>query len=76
MKKSHLVFPRKASRATAIKVEERAAEVLGSKRAAREWMHTPQRALGERVPHEMLTSAEGIKEVLAVLGAIEDGGYL
>jgi hypothetical protein len=76
VKKKQIVFISQAVRASAASVEARAVEVLGSKRIARSWMRTPQRALAEIVPLEMLGTTEGIKEVLAVLGAIEDGGYL
>lgn len=60
----------------AYRVLVRASEVLGSEEGAREWMRTPQPALGGRTPLSMLVRDVGAQEVLNTLGAIEDGGYL
>jgi len=60
----------------AYRVLVRAREVLGSDADARAWLRTPQRALGGRVPLSLLLRDVGAEEVLNVLGAIEDGGYL
>ena len=58
------------------RVLRRATEVLGTQSAAQEWLNTPQRALGEKRPAELLSSADGVEAVLNLLGGIEDGGYL
>ena len=76
MKNSQFIFVGQAATTLTRTVEKRAAEVLGSKRTARAWMRTPQHALAEKVPLEILATPEGVKEVLNLLGAIEDGGYL
>lgn len=60
----------------AYRVLLRAREVLESDEGAREWMRTPQRALGGRTPLSMLVRDVGAEEVMNVLGAIEHGGYL
>jgi putative toxin-antitoxin system antitoxin component (TIGR02293 family) len=54
----------------------RTREVLGGDEAARQWLVTPQRALGDRTPLSLLQRDVGAQEVLNLLGAIEDGGYL
>lgn len=60
----------------AYRVLVRAREVLESEQGAREWLRTPQRALGDRVPLALIERDVGAQEVLNVLAAIEDGGYL
>jgi putative toxin-antitoxin system antitoxin component (TIGR02293 family) len=60
----------------AFRVFRRATEVLGNEELAREWMKTPQRALGERRPLDFLSLDVGVEEVLNVLGAVEEGSYL
>jgi len=60
----------------AFRVLRRAIEVLGNEEAARNWMKTDQRALGERRPLDLLSLDVGVEEVLNVLGAIEEGSYL
>lgn len=60
----------------AYRVFQRAAEVLGDEERARAWLRTPQRALGEKAPLALLIRDVGAEEVLNLLGAIEDGGYL
>lgn len=60
----------------AFRVLRRAMEVLGDENTARDWMKTPQRALGEKKPLDLLAVDVGAEEVLNVLGAIEEGSYL
>ena len=60
----------------AYRVFRRAKEVLGSEQAAREWLRTEQRALGNKTPLSMLVRDVGATAVVNILGAIEDGGYL
>lgn len=51
-----------------------ATRILGSKRNATEWVRTPNQALGNKAPIEMIgTGIEG-DQVKAVLAAIEYGG--
>jgi putative toxin-antitoxin system antitoxin component (TIGR02293 family) len=58
------------------RVLRRATDVLGDAASAKAWMNTPQRALGEKTPLSLLVRDVGTEDVLNVLGAIEDGGYL
>lgn len=60
----------------AYRVFRRATEVLGDATAAKLWMSTPQAALAEKKPIELLTRDVGVETVLNVLAGIEDGGYL
>ena len=60
----------------AFRVFKRATEVLGDEDGARAWINTPQRALGERKPLDLRVRDVGADEVLNVLAAIDDGGYL
>jgi len=60
----------------AYRVYRRAAEVFESEDQARAWLNTPQAALGERKPLDLLVRDVGAEETLNVLAAIEDGGYL
>lgn len=60
----------------AYRVLIRARQVLEDDESARAWMVTPQRALGERTPLSLLVRDVGADEVMNVLNAIEDGGYL
>jgi putative toxin-antitoxin system antitoxin component (TIGR02293 family) len=57
-------------------VLRRATDVLGDAASAKAWMNTRQRALGEKTPLSLLVRDVGTEDVLNVLGAIEDGGYL
>lgn len=54
------------------KVERRAREVLGP--GAYDWLTTPNRALG-RKPTELMGTEEGARQVLGVLGRIQEGVY-
>jgi putative toxin-antitoxin system antitoxin component (TIGR02293 family) len=60
----------------AYRVFRRAVDVLGDEEAARNWMKTPQRALGEKKPLQLIAVDVGTEEVLELLGAIEEGSYL
>jgi putative toxin-antitoxin system antitoxin component (TIGR02293 family) len=60
----------------AYRVFKRAVEVLDDEEQAQAWLVTPQRALGERKPLDLLVRDVGADEVLNVLSAIDDGGYL
>ena len=58
------------------RVLRRATDVLGNADAAKSWMTTPQKALGEKSPLALLVRDVGTEEVLNVLSAIEHGVYL
>ena len=58
------------------RVFRRASEVLGTDEAAAAWIKTPQRALGERAPLQLLVRDVGTEDVLNVLSAVEHGVYL
>jgi len=57
----------------AIKIVQHAAELLGSTSATLEWLRSPQRALGFRVPLELLATEPGAEAVEDLLGRIEYG---
>jgi len=52
---------------------ERTVEVMSTERAAREWLQTPQHALGGRVPLEVARYEPGAREVERLLGRVEHG---
>jgi putative toxin-antitoxin system antitoxin component (TIGR02293 family) len=54
-------------------VLDRAAEVLGSRAAARAWLTRPNPALGGKTPLSLLDTSLGWAEVKQVLGRIEHG---
>jgi putative toxin-antitoxin system antitoxin component (TIGR02293 family) len=54
-------------------VLDRAAEVLGSRPAARAWLTRPTPALGDKTPLSLLDTSLGWAEVKQVLGRIEHG---
>jgi putative toxin-antitoxin system antitoxin component (TIGR02293 family) len=58
------------------RVLRRAEEVFADPEQARLWMTCPQPTLGQRRPLDLLCRDIGTGEVLGVLAAIEDGGYL
>ena len=64
-----------ASRA-ARDVTTAAARVLGSYKAARAYMHTPNFALGGATPAKLVKTSEGERIVLNELQAQADGGPL
>jgi putative toxin-antitoxin system antitoxin component (TIGR02293 family) len=51
----------------------RAAEVLGSRAAARAWLARPSPALGGRTPLSLLDTSLGWEQVKQVLGRLEHG---
>lgn len=57
------------------RVLERAKEVFGDPKKAREWMNTPNLALGNK-PIALLETEEGEGTVLGVLNSIETGGVV
>jgi putative toxin-antitoxin system antitoxin component (TIGR02293 family) len=58
------------------RVWRRAAEVIGNEEAAKDWMKTPQKALGRKTPLSLLTRDVGADEVLNLLTGIEYGGVM
>jgi len=52
-----------------------AESVLGTKEKARNWLQTPNRALGNVSPLSLLETEAGVDEVTNVLGRIEFGVY-
>lgn len=49
--------------------------VLGSEEKARQWLHRPNRALGNVPPLTLLATDAGIEQVESVLGRLEHGVY-
>ena len=56
-------------------IRHRALEVFGDEDKAGEWLTTKISALGGQMPMDILISADGEKEVLAILGRIEHGVF-
>ena len=56
-----------------VKIIQHAAELLGSTPAALEWLRSEQRALGYRVPFELIATEPGAEAVEDLLGRIEFG---
>jgi putative toxin-antitoxin system antitoxin component (TIGR02293 family) len=54
-------------------VLRRAAEVLGSREAGRQWLTRPNPALGTKTPLSLLDTSLGWEQVKQVLGRIEHG---
>jgi len=54
-------------------VLRRAAEVLGSREAGRQWLTRPNPALGNKTPLSLLDTSLGWEQVKQVLGRIEHG---
>ena len=52
-----------------------ALDVFEDQAAAREWLKSPQRALGNAVPLSIATTDIGAREVETLLGRIEHGVY-
>jgi putative toxin-antitoxin system antitoxin component (TIGR02293 family) len=52
-----------------------AEETLEDASRARQWLHQPQRGLGNRVPLALLTTEAGAREVEDLLGRIEYGVF-
>lgn len=57
----------------ALKIIEHAMTLLGSMAATLDWLRSPQRALGFRVPLELLATEPGAEAVEDLLGRIEYG---
>lgn len=57
------------------RIAAQGAEVLGSTEKAAHWLQRPNRALGGRVPLELLDTDAGTQQVVEVLGRIEHGVY-
>ena len=57
----------------AIKIVQHATTLLGSTVTTLEWLRSPQRALGFRVPLELLATEPGAEAVEDLLGRIEYG---
>jgi len=57
----------------AIKIMQHAVMLLGPTATALEWLRSPQRALGHRVPLELLATEPGAEAVEDLLGRIEYG---
>lgn len=57
----------------AIKIMQHANVLLGSMATTLEWLRSPQRALGFRVPLELLATEPGAEAVEDLLGRIEYG---
>jgi putative toxin-antitoxin system antitoxin component (TIGR02293 family) len=53
----------------------RAAEILGSKDRARQWLMNPQRALGGQKPLDYADTEPGAEEVMNLLGRLEQGVF-
>ena len=52
---------------------ERATAVIGDKERALRWLGTPVRSLAYATPISIVHTAEGVRQVEAVLGRIEHG---
>ncbi len=52
---------------------ERAREVLGTNESVKRWFHSPVKGLGGKTPFEFADTEPGAREVMDVLGRIEDG---
>lgn len=57
------------------RVLQRAKEVFSDSEKAREWMDTPNLALGDK-PVSLLVPEDGERAVLRVLASIESGGVV
>jgi putative toxin-antitoxin system antitoxin component (TIGR02293 family) len=57
------------------RIIERANDVLGDAEEAREWLHEPLLAIGNRTPLDAAQTELGSELVLQVLGRLEDGVY-
>jgi len=54
---------------------QRGIEVIGSKKAFIEWLHSPLIALGNKSPVDFLDTSFGIAMVVKILGRLEQGVY-
>jgi putative toxin-antitoxin system antitoxin component (TIGR02293 family) len=58
-----------------VRIASQASEVLGGDGKAARWLHTGNRALGGKLPLELLDTDLGSRQVEEVLGRIEHGVY-
>lgn len=58
-----------------VRIAVQAADVLGGREEASQWLHAPNRALGGQTPLELLDTDLGSRQVEDVLGRIEHGVY-
>ncbi len=56
-----------------VDVTARTMEVFGAREKALRWLKTPVRSLGDRAPISLLSTPEGVAQVLNTLGQIEHG---
>jgi putative toxin-antitoxin system antitoxin component (TIGR02293 family) len=54
---------------------QRGIEVIGTKHAFAEWLHSPLAALGNNIPLDFLDTSFGIQMVTKLLGRLEQGVY-
>lgn len=54
-------------------VEQRAIEIFGSREKALRWLDTPNSALGNQIPTELIETTDGYVIVMDELGRIEHG---
>ncbi|MCU1359082.1 MAG: toxin-antitoxin system antitoxin component [Ilumatobacteraceae bacterium] len=59
--------------ARAIRLYDRAVDVLGSPEGARTWLHAAQRALDRRTPWQVAATEIGADRVFNLLGRIDHG---
>jgi putative toxin-antitoxin system antitoxin component (TIGR02293 family) len=52
-----------------------ATEVFESAEIAEDWLNSPNFALGDKVPYDLLNTDDGIEQVRDLLGRIEYGVY-
>ena len=50
-------------------------DIFGSRNKVNLWMETPNKALGQKKPVELLSSSYGVQMIHEVLGRIEHGIY-
>ena len=56
-----------------LKVAQRAISIMGTAEISLRWLRSPQRALGQRIPFELLSTDPGAEAVEDLLGRIEHG---
>jgi putative toxin-antitoxin system antitoxin component (TIGR02293 family) len=54
---------------------QRGIEVIGSKDAFAEWLHSPLTSLGNKTPLDFLDTSFGIQVISKILGRLEQGVY-
>lgn len=54
---------------------QRGIEVIGTKQAFAEWLHSPLAALGNKTPLDFLDTTFGVQMVTRLLGRLEQGVY-